>query len=191
MNVKNIRSKKALKLLGLLVSALVIATASAQLYDTLYMRATPISVEGVGVKFTAGNETSLAGGTINTAGSEVTFTGMQGKPGFIKTYGQAVNMTNMNSTGDFKIELKLNQWDGGASSKLTCINITVYDDAGDKQGTTINLIPAETGITTTGELTIPASKVWSVEWAILWNETATPGTDEVNVTLELIAEKGW
>jgi hypothetical protein len=180
--------KKTLKLITLLITSILIATVSAQLYDKMYMKAIPIGVEGVAVKFTSGNETTAAGGSINTPGTEVTFDNMKGKPGVEKVYGQAVNITNTNSTYDFKIELELDSWTGAGHANLTCINVTIYDDAGSKQGTTINLVPAESGATTTSELTIPASKVWSVEWVILWEDTAVD-TDTVDVTLALIVKE--
>lgn len=180
--------KKSLKLITLLITSILIATVSAQLYDKMYMKATPIGVEGIGVKFTSGNETSIAGGTFNGQGTEVTFSNMKGKPGVTKTYGQAVNITNTNSTYDFKIELKLDSWTGAGHANLTCVNVTVYNNAGIKQGTTINLVPAQTGATTTTQLTIPASKVWSVEWVILWADTAVI-TDTIDVTLVLIVQE--
>jgi len=180
--------KKSLKLITLLITSLLIAMVSAEIYDKMYMKATPIGVEGVEVKFTSGNETTATGGSINGPGTEVTFSNMKGKPGVTKTYGQAVNITNTNSTYDFKIELKLDSWTGAAHANLTCINITIYDDTGSKQGTTINLVPAETGATTTSQLTIPASKIWSAEWVILWADTAAI-TDTIDVTLVLIVQE--
>ncbi|MDH7478216.1 MAG: hypothetical protein QHH17_07540, partial [Candidatus Bathyarchaeota archaeon] len=69
-----INYKKSLKLATLLITAIIIATVSADVFEQMFMKST-ITVEGVEVKYTTGNDTAAAGGTINDPGTEVTFKG--------------------------------------------------------------------------------------------------------------------
>jgi hypothetical protein len=181
-----INYKKSLKLATLLITAIIIATVSADVFEQMFMKST-ITVEGVEVKYTTGNDTAAAGGTINDPGTEVTFTGMKGKKGSIKTYGQAVNITNLNTTASHDIELKLSSWNGSTLNTLKWINVTVYNDTGTRVGDTIKLIPGGTNVETTGTLTIPAGKTWYVEWSFLW-ATDAQDSDAVEVTLVLVVK---
>jgi len=186
MNVKKIRSMKALKLLGLLISALFIATASASLYSQMFMYS-HVTVQSHFCKFVTGVNDTDVSAVISPFGEEVTFDNMVGANGSLITYIGAVNITNTNSTGSVNVELKLDTWDGQGKTVLRYINVTMYDTSGDTQkGDMLSLLPGGGGVTTSGQQPILAGAMWRVQWDIFWWGNATAGTDTVDVTLVLI-----
>ena len=186
MNVKKIRSRKALKLLGLLISALVIATASAQLYTQMFMYA-HVTVTGHYLSFVEAANTTLLGGTVSLGGEEVTFTNMAGKNGTLVTYPLAVNITNTNVTSA-NIELKLYEWTGNSTTQLRYVDVTMYNETGAKQGVSIHLVPGAGDVETTGVQAIPADGMWRVQWEIFWWGNAT-AANAFDITLALVVEE--
>jgi len=180
--------KKSLKFITLLITSLLIATVSASTYYNMEMKATPISVVGNKIQFWPGADFDNASGSINTPRTEVTFTGMEGYAGAIANYSDPVKINNTDTVNSHTIELKLKSWDAIAETPLHWINITMYDAAGNPKGDTIKLIPGGGGVTSSGDVTIPVSEVFRVEWLFKWKDTAEPATDKVNVVLELIVK---
>jgi uncharacterized protein YdeI (BOF family) len=186
MNVKKIRSMKALKLLGLLISALFIATASAALYSQMFMYS-HVTVQSHFCQFVEGANDTDVSADISTYGEEVTFDNMVGCNGSLITYIGAVNITNTNSTGSVNVELKLHEWTGNSTTQLRYINVTMYDTSGETQkGDMLSLLPGGGGVTTSGQEPILAGAMWRVQWDIFWWGNATAGTHTVDVTLVLI-----
>jgi uncharacterized protein YdeI (BOF family) len=186
MNVKKIRSIKALKLLGLLISALLIATASATLYTQMFMYS-HVTVQSHFCQFVTGVNDTDVSADISTYGEEVTFDNMVGCNGSLVTYIGAVNITNTNATGSVNVELKLDTWDGEGKWPLRYINVTMYDTSGDIQkGEMLSLLPGGGDVTTSGKVSILAGAMWRVQWDVFWWGNATAGTDTVDVTLVLI-----
>jgi len=186
MNVKKIRSRKALKLLGLLISSLFIATASAAYYAQMFMYA-HVTVAGQYVAFvSAGNTTELSGSIIS-GGAEVTFGNMLGYNGSLASWSEAVNITNSHASQNFNVTLAYHDWDGYTETKLRYVNITMYDgDA--KKGEMLTLVPGGSNVTTSGKQVLSAGGMWRVQWDIFWWQNATT-TDTVDVTLKLIVEE--
>ena len=182
--------RKCLKLLSLLISTLLIATASADIYKNMYMEATPIGVAGASkVVFSVGADFPTNGTDIfiTDAGQKVKFTGMEGSPGSAQNYSDAVHIENTDTVGTHTIELKLLSWNAPTDLKLYYINITLYDEVNVKQGETIYLVPDGTGqVSSTGDRTMDTSDVWRTEWVIYWKGTAT--TETVNVYLQLVVK---
>ena len=186
MNVKKIRSRKALKLLGLLISSLFIATASAAYYTQMFMYAT-VTVEGQYVKFVSAGNTSDLGGTLLSGGSEVTFDNMIGYNGSLASWSEAVNITNIHASQGYNVTLAYHDWNGYTETELRYINITMYDgDA--KKGEMLTLVPGGNNVTTSGKQVLSASGMWRVQWDIFYWPNATI-TDTVDVTLKLIVEE--
>jgi len=184
MELKQIRGKKSLKLLFLLMTSLLVASVSASIYYTMYMNAT-IGVAGNVVQFWAGGDTTTVGGSITDARQKVTFSSMNGKNGSLTTISDAVRINNTDTLNDHTIELKLSSWTGNSSSVLNYINVTMYDGI-TKKGNSIYLVPGGSGqVTTTGNQTITAGTNWRVQWDIYWKGTATT-SDSVSVNLLLI-----
>jgi len=177
-------SRKMMKLLILTITSLLIASASAQLYSQMFMYS-HVTVQGNFVKFVAGANTTDVGGTITPGGEEVTFSNMIGKNGSLVTYEQAVNITNL-ANDPHNVELKYYNWNGDTKTTLRYIDITMYDKTGTQKGTTVHLVPGAGDVTTSGQVSIPASSTWRVQWDVFWWANASL-TDTVDVTLVLLA----
>jgi len=185
MNLKKIRSRKALKLLGLLISAMLIATASAAYYAQMFMYAT-VTVGGTYTVFVSAGNTTELGGTIISGGAEVTFDNMLGYNGSLASWSEAVNITNNHASDGYNVTLAYHDWNGYAETKLRYVNITMYD--GDAQkGEMLTLVPGGSNVTTSGRQVLSAGGMWRVQWDIYWWQNATT-TDTVDVTLKLIVE---
>jgi len=179
------KMRKGLKLLTLLISTLLIATASAQVYNYMLMDAT-VSVKGAPAKFVA-NEPDFTNctGSLADNDQQVSFSTMQGVKGALTPY-KPVNITN-NDAADRQIELVYDSWDGDSLTTLYNITITMYNSTNTQQGNSVVLRPTSEGtsVTTSGEVTITGSATWLVKWEIWWKGTALD-TDSVKVYLQLV-----
>ena len=181
-----INHKKSLKLITLLISSLLIAMVSATAYTTMYMKGTPITIQASEVKFTTGDDTSSAGGQINPTGTEVTFDSMAVAPNATKTYTEAVNVTNSGS-GEHNVTLVTDSVTGNLTG-FKYINITIYNEAGVKQGDSIRISPTLSNVTSTSKLTIGTSKEWSIEWVIVSIDSGAQESETVNVIIKMNVE---
>jgi len=94
MQLKGIALKKEMKLLGLLLTSLLIASASAAVYYSMEMRSN-VTTATPFVKFTAGNDSTEAGAAYYaTDGTYVQLAGLKAYPNATLTYDQAINITN-------------------------------------------------------------------------------------------------
>ena len=179
-----INYKKSLKFVTLLITALLIATASATIYNYMYMYATPIGVKSAyDVNFYNGNDTSTAGGTITNNRQTITFTGMEGSNGTLATYTDAVRICN-NASGIRNVEVTKESWTGDTLTTLNYVNITLYDSSNGFIGC-MSLIP-NGGNSTTGAYDLAGNHAWwRVQWDILWFANATT-SDSVDITLKII-----
>jgi hypothetical protein len=184
MNIEKIRSKKALKFLGLLISAMVIASVSAATYN-MFMNAT-VGVEPTELSFVEKDpDFTTCGGAITDAGQKVTFSTLNGQPG-LEAIFNPVDISN-GAGAAHDIELVLDSWTGDSQTNLYNITVTMYN-GGAPQGASIVLRPASEGtsVTTSGTVNIAISETWEVEWTVYWKGSAAPGTDAVNVYLLLV-----
>jgi hypothetical protein len=176
--------KKSLKLIALLISALVIATASATSYN-MFMNST-VGVQATGMSFVLDDpDYTTCGGSITDNNQKVTFSSMNGIAGSEAIY-VPVDINNAD-TGGHDIELTLDTWTGDSQTNLYSITITMYNGA-TKMGASIVLYPSGEGtsVTTSGTVTIAASGTWTVEWKVYWKGSAVVGTDSVQVNLLLV-----
>jgi hypothetical protein len=149
----------------------------------MFMNATVGAVGGK-VQFWAGTDFSYAGGNITNSRQKVTFTSMNGVSGALTTIMDPVNINNTD-TNPHTIDLELGTWTGTSSTPLYNISITMYS-GGTQEGNSIVLTPSGAGeVTTTGQVSITGGAVWSVEWNIYWEGTAT-ASNSVTVDLQLI-----
>jgi len=94
MQLKGIAFKKEMKLLGLLLTSLLIASASAAVYYSMEMRSN-VTTATPFVKFVAGNDSTEAGAAdYATDGTYVRLAGLKAYPNATLTYDQAINITN-------------------------------------------------------------------------------------------------
>lgn len=175
--------KKSLKIVTLLITAAFIATASAATYYTMLMDANVSVSGGNQVVFSPGTDW---GSSTMGDGNQTCTLDLSGGNGTIATYPNPVTINNTDTSNGYTINLQLDSWDGNGETELNYINVTVYNDvaAGTQQGATIYLVPGGSGqVETTGDLSIPASGTWRVEWIIYWKSTATSETVTVNLKL--------
>jgi hypothetical protein len=181
--------KKSTKLIVLLVSSLLIAFASATTYSELFMHATPISIGTADLIFTPGGNTTTMGGgdAINTAATEVTFDSIPAvKPGETRTYEQAVNITN-NAGSTKTINMSVYSLTGQFTNNFDYINITIFDAAGTKQGSSVEIVSSGTNVTETGPISMANGLEWTIKWIIKAKIDATNG-QSTSVTLRMKVE---
>jgi hypothetical protein len=172
-------TRKILRTFLLFLASLLIVTASASVYNLLYMQAFPISTEAADVQFVSGADSTAAGASVGTNGTYVRFNSMAGWPNATRVYENAVGIQNLDTVAR-TIELKYDSW-SGSTANIDYIYVKVFND-GTQQGSTINV---GTAGSSTGSLSIPAGATWRVQWEIKWTAEAL-STNTVSVTLQLI-----
>ncbi|MCJ7634465.1 hypothetical protein MUP77_18990 [Candidatus Bathyarchaeota archaeon] len=181
------KMRKCLKLLTLLISSLLIATASASMYN-MFMSAT-VGVRVTGMSFVANNpDFTNCTGAITDNNQKVTFSSMNGIAGQEAIY-IPVDINNADTVGH-DIDLVLDTWTGdGLGTKLYSITVTMYNGV-TPQGASIVLYPTGGGTSVTNSTTvnIGTGATWQVEWKVYWKGTAVPITDSVQVNLQLVVK---
>jgi len=177
MELRKIPFKKSMKLLTLLLTSMLIATASAAVYYSL--TAEPqVTVTGLTVKFTDGDDTT-AGSTVNDAWCRLT---LKSYPNATLTYDQAVNLTNTDGSNAHSVQLRHVSItpDGSAyvGGNFTSITFYLLNDAGTQQ-TSFAYTNDGTDWTTpsaTGYYSIPATNEWTIKVETLSPAGATVDT---------------
>jgi hypothetical protein len=169
--------RKALRLLCFLLSALLVMTVSASVYNYMYLQAIPISSMTAKVKFADGADATEAGTDVGTNGTYVKFNSLSGWPNATRVYENATIIKNQDNAVNFTCQLTRDSWSGNTSS-IDELYVKLYSAAGAPKGT----LDVKAGGTTT--FTIPHGEVWRVEWTIKWSATAL-STNTVTVTLAL------
>jgi len=188
MNARNGNQKRTkrrlLRTFFLLLTSLLIVTASASVYNYMYMQAQSIGAETAKVQFVTAADSTAAGASIGTNGTYVRFTSMAGWPNATRTYQAAAGIQNLD-TAARTIELKFDlagDWSGNTAN-IDSMTVIVRSTAGGTQQGTI--ITVGTAGSSTGAISIPASTTWVVEWNIKWKAGAL-STNTVSVKLTLI-----
>ena len=186
----NTNYKKAIKLMALLLTSLLIGFVSAQTYTELFMYGNNITIGTAGVKFVAGaNTTTMGGGNaINAAGTTVTFGQIPNiEPSQTVTYDQAVNITNGGSAAK-NITLTLDSITGNFSTNFDYLNITIIAANGTALGNSVELVSSGTNVTTSGVISsITNGETWTVRWIMNTKASATIG-ESISVTLKVKVE---
>lgn len=181
--------RKAIKLVVLSLTALLIGLASVAAYTDMFMHATPITIGTAAVKFVNGTDTVTMGGAdaINTPQTEVTFDSIPSiQPGETRTYDQAVNITN--GAGAAKtINVSLYTITGDFSTDFDYINITIIAENGTALGNSIEIVSSGTNVTSTGNLGMGIAEEWTVRWIIKAKTGATNG-NSFDITLRVKVE---
>lgn len=179
MNVRKIRSRKALKFLGLLISSLLIATVSAAIYDYMYLDA-DIGVQAMTLEWTLGADNATAGTQINEA--TATLTNLKGPPNGTRIYADPVRLNNT----------------GGGSVTFDLLVDTVSGDTPQMNSTIVRIYSLNTSAwirnvtvwqggskgSDETDLTIPTGHLWRFQWEITWKATATD-THSVTANLKI------
>ena len=154
MNVKNIRSKKALKFLGLLISAMVIAAVSAQVYSFMYIQGTA-EATSTGLRWVAGADaptgTDISGGTVSNFN-------LTTEGGNERNYTDCLHIQNLDGVAhDFFLNVTSST---GNVSNWQDFNLVLFNaTSGGTQQAVLDILTQ--GANVSG-LTIQASAIWGV-----------------------------
>jgi hypothetical protein len=171
----NVKYKKSLKIVTLLISSIIIATVAADSYSELFMQGSDITIGSASVTFTAGGNTTLLSSTeVSSAGTEITFDQIPDiEPGETVTYEEAVNITN--GAGASKtINMAYDSITGTFDTNFDYVNITMIDTDGNPVGDSIQIVSTGSNVTTTGDQTMADQEEWAVRWIIKAKTAATP-----------------
>jgi len=170
--------KKSLKFVTLLITALFIAAASADIYNYLNFSA-GVGVEGLSLNW---NGTGIDSGlSANIQGVSCTLTGLKGPAGGTRTYNNAIKLTSTAAT-TFKIEVV--SVTGAGAINLTSIVVRIYDEGDTLRGTLTVFSGGSAGTTPVTGLSMTGAVTWRLAWDITWASTAIV-SDSVTVTLKV------
>jgi hypothetical protein len=169
--------KKSLKLLTLLVTALLIATVSAEVYNYLSLSAI-VGVEGLTLVW---DNTGIDSGlSAAITGATCTLSGLKGPVGGTRTYSKAIGL---NATADTTFDIEVVDVTGGGTGDLDYIFIEIYDVSSLKGNLTVWQNNAK-GTTPVTDLSITANAAWRLQWTIAW-KTSADTSDTVTVSLKV------
>jgi len=194
MEIRKVLSRKEMKLVTLLLTSLLIATASATVYYSLVMGPTRVTTAAASIKFVAGDDSgsSAAGASgYTTDGTWVKFTNLKAYPNATVTYEQAINLSNTDTSNAHSVRFRhksITNLNGSATSgNFTRIAFLLVAPNGAKQITSFNYTGGVSWSTpsTTGYISIPANQ----EWAIRVETLAVSGaTANVMVEIEIYVD---
>jgi hypothetical protein len=173
MELRKIASKKPLKLLTLLLTSMLIATASAAVYYSLYMQ-TGATISQAAVKFVQGGDWSNVAGTMGQNGTWCVLS-IKAYPNATLTYDEPLNLSETSgSNKDFHLTYQASQSslpNGWSAANWTFINFTIMDASGSPvSGGGFDFYTTGTNASTTwqtptmgSDLTIPANTKWTIK----------------------------
>jgi hypothetical protein len=187
MNLRNTRfPKKSVKVLVLLLSSLLIATASAAVYYSMIMQPS-ITVTGATIAFALGNDWPSG----STLGSNSTWVSLALKayPNATLTYDQPLNISNTDAASHtFRLRhISITPTSGTASvGNFTFINFVVENTAAVPQASFNYTTTGTTWNTplTTSYMTLPAN----TQWIIYIQTLAAPGAKAVTADLQIAVD---
>lgn len=196
MEIRKVQFKKSIKFLTLLLTAMIIATASASVYFGLTMESTVTTTAAPVVKFVAGNDSgsSAANALISTDGTWVHLAGLKAYPNLTLTYEQAVNVSNTDSS-DHDIRLShvsISPSSGWDVANFTSITFKITNVAGTTVATSAYTVTGSGASSTwstpspTSYQTLPQNTEWSIKVEIVTKPNATSGVDiSIEMTLDV------
>jgi hypothetical protein len=179
----NAKYKKSLKIVTLLMTAVFIATVSAEVYNYLNFTA-DVGVEGLNLNWD--DSTIDTGLSANIQGVLCTLSGLKGPAGGTRTYTTAINLTSTAAT-TFDIEVVSVTTAGGSGiSVLDSMEVRIIDDSPtySLEGTLDVFSSGSAGTTPVEDLSMTAADSWRLEWDVTWSSSAT-GSDSVTVILKV------
>lgn len=135
MDLRKIAGKKPLKLLILLLSSLIITTASAGVFYSMYMEPS-VTIGVADVYFVAGGDSTEAGATgYATNGTWVRLASLKAYPNVTLTYDEAINITNGGSWHEIRLRHSSISPDGTPDvANFTSITFKLIADNGTQYG---------------------------------------------------------
>jgi len=187
VNVKKALSSKTVKLLTLLLTSMLIASASAAVYYSISMEP-QVTTEQVVVQFAEGSDWSKVAGSIGTDKTWCSLS-LKAYSNATLTYEQPLNISNTDGSNSHQFRLRhvsITPSSGSASvSNFTFINFVVKNAAGVSQASFNYTTTGDNWNTpaTTSYMTLPAN----TEWIIYIETKAAAGATEDIVASIVIA----
>jgi hypothetical protein len=158
----------------LLISALFIATVSADAFNNLFLNA-DVGVDTLSLVWTAGTETGV---TADIKGSTCTLDGLKAPIGGTRTYSDALRLT---ATGAVTFDIEVVSVDGTGIANLDSIIVRLYDSSGNPEGT-LTVWDGTMGSPLTDRSM--TDEYWRLEWEITWSPDAQ-ALETVTVALKV------
>jgi hypothetical protein len=168
----NAKYKKSLKIVTLLITAILIATASAQIYSYMYIHGSA-TITGSELEWSLGTNaptgTTINGHTVNNLNFSV-------PENTFKNFTDALRLTNNNATNiTFDLASAIT---GGSAADFTTFDLVVYDSAGEREGD-LSVLSEESA----NDITILTTEMLYVRFEIDPLENATSGSLAFTITL--------
>lgn len=175
--------KKTLKLVTLLITSLLIATASAAIYDYMYLNAS-VGVQGMTLEWISGDDGGATDADTQINGVTATLNNLKGPPNGTRIYADPVRLNNTGTSAvTFDLLIDTVSGDTGYLDSIV-VRIYNYTNNASIQNVTI-WSGGSQGSDITG-LSIPAGNMWRFQWEITWKATATTShTVTVNLKLKV------
>jgi hypothetical protein len=182
----NVKYKKSLKIVTLLITSIIIATGSVNAYSELFMSGT-ITITDSRVILVDGTDTpTISTNGVENSGTTVNFDKISIAVDEILTYDDAVRIqNNAGSTKD--IDLEVTGLTGPFSTNFDYIYIQVFDETVTEAGAQIQILPSGSNVTTTGTISIPDGETWTVQWIIKASVDAT-AAEAIVMTVQLTVQ---
>jgi len=159
MNLKNIGLKRALKFVGLLISAMLIATVSAQIYSYMYIQGTGEATT-TGLKWVMGAD---APATTTISGSTVTALPLTTNEGNPRNYTDCLQIQNLDAAEDHDFSLNVTSSTGN-SSNWQEFNLVLFNaTSGGTQQAVLDILTS--GASVSG--TIPQGETWGILFELI------------------------
>jgi len=166
VNMKKVLSSKALKLLFLLLTSLLIASASAAVYYSISMEP-KVTIKQAVVQFAEGSDWSQVAGSIGTNNTWCSLS-LKAYPNATLTYEQPLNISNTDGSNSHQFRLRhisITPANGSVSvSNFTFFNFVVKNAAGVSQASFNYTTSGDNWITpsTTSYMTLTANTKWII-----------------------------
>ena len=153
------RRKSRLTVLALLLSTLLIATASAAIYFQITADMT-FEAEYTPVVFTNGSDTSTCGGDTVTNNASATFSSIPLAIGSNITITELVNLTNSDSTSGHAVKITVSSKNFTSSLSILLLYLVA---PGGSETLVVKIDDSGNVVTENVEVTIPASQVYAMK----------------------------
>ena len=161
-----INNRKAAKLITLTISALLIATVSAQSYRYLFINGTVTFTSGKGLTWIVGNSEATIDGSTATLPLTVS-------NGSVAVFTEVLYLKNLDGSTPHDVDISVTNTATGSNYETNGFNVTIINNA---TGVTLDKLDATTTDTYSGN--ISGGGQWDITIEISTTPTATEGTDD-------------
>ena len=178
------RRKSRLTILALLLSTLLIATASAAIYFQITADVTFVA-EWSPVAFTAGDDTTDCGGDVTTNNASASFSSIPLAIGSNITITELVNLTNSDSSSGHDVKVTVGSHNFTSSLKILLLYLV---SPGGSETLVVKIDDSGTVVTENVEVTIPLSQVYAMK-LIGCYDSGTSGSQANEMMLNLLVTR--